>query len=388
MHGNPGCLIFQFLNSFIHYVRGHMFRNFKTVPYVVFGRGAFNQLDTILSERRNPSEGFMVFLVDDVFGDKDLRNRIPAGPGDLTLWVNVHDEPKTVYVDQLTGMVRGFSSGLPEGVIGIGGGSTMDLAKAVSLMLTNPGSSADYQGWDLIRRPGIYHVGIPTLAGTGAEASRTTVLCGPDKKLGINSDYTPFDQIILDPELVSTAPADQRFYTGMDCYIHCVESLTGSFLNAFSRSYGQKAMDLCREVFLDGGPDSDDKLMVASYFGGMSIAYSQVGICHALSYGLSFVLGIHHGVGNCLAFDHLEEYYPDGVEEFRRMMKMHHIDLPWHGLPVVGEQEIEKMVDVALILEPLWENALGPDWKNIMTRQKIRNLYMGMLWEANQKAAS
>jgi len=144
-----------------------MFRNFKTVPYVVFGRGAFNQLDTILSERRKTPEGFMVFLVDDVFSDKDLGNRIPARPGDLTLWVNVTDEPKTTYVDQLTGMVGDFSAGLPGGVIGIGGGSTMDLAKAISLMLTNPGSSADYQGWDLIRHPAVYHVGIPTLAGTG-----------------------------------------------------------------------------------------------------------------------------------------------------------------------------------------------------------------------------
>ncbi|MFO7600675.1 MAG: iron-containing alcohol dehydrogenase family protein [Candidatus Desulfacyla sp.] len=359
-----------------------MFRNFKTVPYVVFGRGAFNQLDAILLEKRNPREGFMVFLVDDVFGDKDLRNRIPARPEDLTLWVNVDDEPKTSYVDQLTSRVRDFSDHLPEGVIGIGGGSTMDLAKAVSLMLTNTGSSADYQGWDLIRHPAVYHVGIPTLAGTGAEASRTTVLCGPDKKLGINSDYTPFDQIVLDPELVSNAPADQRFYSGMDCYIHCVESLTGSFLNAFSRSYGEKAMDLCREVFLDGGPESDDKLMVASYFGGMSIAYSQVGICHALSYGLSFVLGVHHGVGNCLVFDHLDEYYPEGVAEFRRMMKRHQIELPVRQLPAVNEQEIEKMVDVALILEPLWENALGPDWKKIMTRQKIRDLYARILSRA------
>jgi len=362
-----------------------MFRNFKTVPYVIFGRGSFNQLGAILSEKRQVQEGFMVFLVDEAFVEKDLRNRIPARPEDLTLWVDVNDEPKTAYVDQLTARVMDFSSVLPEGVIGIGGGSTMDLAKAVSLMLTNPGSSADYQGWDLVRHQGVYHVGVPTLSGTGAEASRTTVLCGPDKKLGINSDYTPFDQIVLDPELVSGAPADQRFFTGMDCYIHCVESLSGSFLNAFSRSYGEKAMDLCREVFLEEGPEADDKLMVASYFGGMSIAYSQVGICHALSYGLSFVLGVHHGIGNCLAFDRLGEYYPDGVEEFRRMMMAHNIELPWHRLPAVSEQEIEKMVDVALILEPLWENALGPDWKTIMTRQKIWDLYAGILIEAHQK---
>ena len=356
-----------------------MFRNFKTVPYVIFGRDCFNQLDNILSEKRDDPESFMLFLVDDVFEDNSLRDRTPAKSQDLLLWVNVHDEPKTEYVDRLTGQVRDFSNHLPCGVIGIGGGSTMDLAKAISLMLTNPGPSADYQGWDLVRNPAVYHVGVPTLSGTGAEVSRTTVLCGPDKKLGINSDYTVFDQIALDPELISGAPRDQWFYTGMDCYIHCVESLNGSYLNTFSRSYGEKAMSLCREVFLDGGPDSDDKLMMASYFGGMSIAYSQVGICHALSYGLSFVLGIHHGVGNCLAFDRLEEYYPEGVKEFRRMMEKHGIELPRHMLNGAKEDEIDRMVDVASILAPLWENALGPGWKAIMTRQKMRDLYLSLL---------
>jgi 3-deoxy-alpha-D-manno-octulosonate 8-oxidase len=55
---------------------------------------------------------------------------------------------------------------------------------------------------------------------------------------------------------------------------------------------------------------ADEKLMIASYFGGLSIAYSQVGVCHALSYGLSFVLGTRHGIGNCIVFDQLEEFYP------------------------------------------------------------------------------
>ena len=356
-----------------------MFRNFKIVPYVIFGRGCFNQLDSIVAEKRKNPGSFIVFLVDDVFSDSNFKNRIPSKSRDLLLWVNVNEEPTTEYVDKLTELVRDFSDHLPRGVIGIGGGSTMDLAKAVSLMLTNPGSSAEYQGWDLVRNPAVYHVGIPTLTGTGAEVSRTTVLSGPDKKLGINSDYTVFDQIVLDSELVEGAPADQRFYTGMDCYIHCVESLTGTYLNTFSKSYGEKAISLCREVFLDPGPECDDKLMMASYFGGMSIAYSQVGVCHALSYGLSFVLGIHHGIANCLTFERLHEYYPEGVEEFRQMMDKHGIELPRHLLPAVEEHEIEKMVDVASVLEPLWENALGRDWKEIMTRQKIRELYLSLL---------
>jgi len=360
-----------------------MFRNFKMVSKIVFGRGCFNQLDDILTAERKNAFSCMVFMVDDVFSSGRLVDRLPVRKKDLLLWVNVDDEPKTIYVDELTKKVKDFckesgSNQFPDGVIGIGGGSTLDLAKAVSLMLTNSGSSADYQGWDLIKNPAVYHVGIPTLSGTGAEVSRTTVLTGPEKKLGINSDYTVFDQIVLDPELIAGAPADQRFYTGMDCYIHCVESLTGTYLNTFSQSYGEKALDLCREVFLGRVPDSDDKLMMASYCGGMSIAYSQVGICHALSYGLSFVLGLHHGIGNCVAFDYLEDYYPQGVREFRRMMENHQIELPRNLVSGIEKDQLEKMVDVALVLEPLWENALGSEWKSIMTRDRIKELYLQM----------
>ena len=248
-----------------------MIKNLKNVSHILFGRGCFDQLGEILAEKCRGRDSFVLFLVDDVFSQSPLRERLPLKTQDLLLWVNVDDEPKTAYVDELTQRTKDFSGNLPRGVIGIGGGSAMDIAKAVSLMLTNPGSSADYQGWDLVENPAVYHIGIPTIAGTGAEVSRTTVLNGPQKKLGINSNYTVFDQILIDPELTISVAAEQRFYTGMDCYIHCVESLHGTYLNAFAKSYGEKALCLCREVFLDGDPDSNDKMMMASYFGGMSI---------------------------------------------------------------------------------------------------------------------
>lgn len=354
-----------------------MFRNFKLVSQVVFGRGCFDQLDEILAPRRTDGT-FMVFLLDDVHADRPLDRRLPRHAGDLRLPVNVDDEPKTGLVDRLVAQVRAEGAGQPAGVIGIGGGSTLDLAKAVALMLTNPGSAADYQGWDLIRHPAVYHVGVPTLSGTGAEVSRTTVLTGPEKKLGINSDHTVFDQIVLDPDLLAGVPTDQWFYTGMDCYIHCVESLEGTFLNAFSRAYGEKAMDLCREVFLEETPGSDEKLMMASYCGGMSIAYSQVGVCHALSYGLAFVLGVHHGIGNCIVFDQLEDFYPQGVEEFRRMMARHRITLPRKVTADLTADRMDRMIEVALGLAPLWENALGPDWRRRMPPERVGELYRRM----------
>ncbi|MGZ5246451.1 MAG: iron-containing alcohol dehydrogenase family protein [Flavitalea sp.] len=352
------------------------FRNFKMVDYVVFGRGAFDQLDEIIAPHRK-GDAPMVFLLDHYFEGKPLAERVPLRGNDKLILADVTYEPKTKQVDKIAQSLKD-EFGTVSGVIGIGGGSTMDLAKAVSLMITNPGSSADYQGWDLVKVPGVYKVGIPTLSGTGAEVSRTTVLTGPTRKLGMNSDFTPFSQIVLDPALTTGAPANQRFYTGMDCYIHCIESLTGTFLNEFSKSYGEKALDLCRKVFVektDWNDESDDQLMMASYAGGMSIAYSQVGVAHAVSYGLSYLLGTKHGIGNCIVFDKLEEYYPEGVKEFKYMVEKNNIEIPQNITKGLTDEQFETMINVSMGMKPLWENALGKDWEKIMTREKLRALF-------------
>jgi len=355
------------------------FRNFPMVPRVVFGRGSFNQLQEILEPHRQGENAPFIFLVDDVFEKKKtLVDRIPRSHRDKIIFVSADEEPKTIYVDKIRDEIRDEFNETPSGIIGIGGGTLLDYAKAVALMLTNPGSSADYQGWDLVKLPGVYHVGIPTISGTGAEVSRTTVLTGPERKLGMNSDYTPFDQVVLDPSLLEGVPKNQWFYTGMDCYIHCIESLTGTYLNAFSQSYGEKSLDLCREVYLEKDEideDSQDKLMMASWHGGMSIAYSQVGVAHAMSYGLSYLLGTKHGVGNCIVFDQLEEFYPEGVKEFKQMVEKHGIDIPSGLCKDLTDEQFDTMIDVALSLVPLWENALGKDWQKTITREKLRSMY-------------
>ena len=353
------------------------YRNFPMVPRVVYGTGSFDQLGEILLPKRRSADAPVVFLVDDVFEGSVLSGRIPAIFNDLVLFINADEEPKTEQVDQLVNRIKSEFPETPSGIVGIGGGTMLDLSKAVAVMYTNKGSSAKYQGWDLVSKPSLYHVGIPTISGTGAEVSRTTVLMGPKMKLGINSDFTTFDQVILDPDLSIGVPKDQWFYTGMDCFIHCVESLNGTYLNTFSQSYGEKAMDLCREVFLGelDPPEAREKLMMASWHGGMSIAYSQVGIAHAMSYGLSYLLGVRHGLGNCLVFKHLGDYYPEGVALFEQMMKKQGIELPQNLCAGLTEDELDIMCDVALQMEPLWENALGSEWQQLVNRQVLKEIY-------------
>nr|WP_130287808.1 3-deoxy-manno-octulosonate cytidylyltransferase [Aquimarina brevivitae] len=357
-------------------------KNFPMVPRVVFGAGSFDQIDEIIGGQRKETAPF-IYLIDSVFKTQKqlIEDRLPLQQQDTVVYVSTEEEPKTAQVDAIVAQIKKEYKFAPSGVIGIGGGSVLDLAKAVAIMLKNPGSASDYQGWDLVPNKALYHVGIPTISGTGAEVSRTTVLTGPERKLGINSDYTPFDQVILDPQLIKDVPKDQWFYTGMDCYIHCIESLNGTYLNAFSQSYGEKALDLCKEIFLsDTLPkeEADAKLMMASWHGGMSIAYSQVGVAHAMSYGLAYVLGTKHGIGNCIVFDKLGKYYPEGVRLFKEMKAKHNIELPQGLCANLTDEQLNTMISVALSLEPLWENALGKQWRDKVNEQVLRELYLSL----------
>jgi 3-deoxy-alpha-D-manno-octulosonate 8-oxidase len=357
----------------------NILKNIQLVDKMIFGGGSFDQLGDIVDAKRTDS--FMVFLVDDYFEGKKLPERIPARKQDRVMFVNVDLEPKTTVVDELRDSILQISGQAPDGVIGIGGGSVMDYAKALAVMLTNPGPSSQYQGFNLAKNPSVYHVGVPTLSGTGAEVSTTAVLTGPEKKLGIKGDFTPFHQIVLDPDLILNVPRNQWFYTGMDSYIHNIESLSGNYANTLGNALAHQSLELCREVFLNGSPDdtaSNERLMVASLMGGLSLSFSEVGACHAFSYGLSYVLGTHHGVANCIAFNQLADYYPQGVAEFKKMVDKHNIDIPKNVTADVSESQMEKMIDTTLALEHMWLHAMGEEWHKTMTRDKAREIYQKM----------
>lgn len=356
-----------------------MHKNFKGIEKTVFGRGAFAQLGDILNERRGDNDKFMVFVVDQYFKGKPLASQIPQKPGDVVMFIDVDKhEPTTEQIDAVRDDILA-KNGLPAGIVGIGGGSIMDIAKAASLMFTNEGSSTLYQGLNLIKKPGIYHVGVPTISGTGAEVSMTAVLTGPVKKLGLKCEWTVFNQVVLDPDLIASVPRDWWFYTGMDTYIHCVESENGIYNNVYSHAFAEQSMKLCEDVYLNEGsgqtPENDEKLMVASLMGGLSLTYSEVGVCHALSYGLSKILGTRHCYANCLAFNHLHDYYPQGVADFKKMLKKHNITLPQGLAKEWSDETITKMAEVSYNLPHMWNHAIGLDWKDKITLDTIKKLF-------------
>lgn len=355
----------------------------KTVGQYYFGTGTLAYLDDLVSQcRRTPSDA-AVFFVDQYFEGRDLLDRLPARDHDLVVLVDTSAEPTTEAVDAYTRQVREAIDGTPVAVTGIGGGSTLDVSKAVSNMLTNEGSAADYQGWDLVRNPGVFKIGVPTLSGTGAEASRTCVMMNTAKnlKLGMNSDFTVFDRLILDPELTATVPRDQYFFTGMDTYIHCVESLRGRYRHAVADAYSREALNLCREVFLSDdmmSPENREKLMVASFFGGCAIGNSYVGVVHPVSAGLSMVFHSRHCVSNCTVMTVMDDFYPEETAEFRRMAEAQGIDIPSAGARELDDEQYRKLIEATVVHEKPLANALGDGFRSILTDDRLRGLFEQM----------
>jgi 3-deoxy-alpha-D-manno-octulosonate 8-oxidase len=267
--------------------------------------------------------------------------------------------------------------------VGFGGGITLDTAKAVANLLTNGGRAEQYQGWDLVKVPGAHKIGVPTISGTGSEATRTCVMTNARTglKLGMNSDYTVFDHVILDPELTATVPRDQYLYTGMDAYVHCMESLGGQYRNAIGDAYARETMSLCRQVFLSDDMMSAagrERLMVASYLGGCAIATSYVGVVHPFSAGLSVVLGLHHCVANCIAMRAMREFYPEGCAEFWGMVERQRVHVPAGVARGLSEEQYLALYKATVVHERPLTNALGNDFRAVLTLEKVTSLFQEM----------
>jgi len=361
----------------------------RNVSRYIVGPSSIRELDGLIDplrgrlDEKSRSTG-VVFLVDQYFqADSSLKDRLGFQLGDFLEFISTISEPTTDAVDQLVAKLINNGYANPVAIVGMGGGITMDFAKAVSNILTNGGNASQYQGWDLIITPGIFKIGIPTISGTGAEATRTCVMTNPETglKLGMNSDYTVFDYVIMDPELTATVPPNQYFYTGMDSYIHCVEALAGSYRNAIGDAFSRETINLCRRVFLEGdmkAAANRERLMVASYLGGCAIATSYVGLIHPLSAGLSVVLGVHHCVANCIVMRAMEQYYPAAYQEFWKMVEKQNVNIPEGICSQVNETGFKALYEASIVHAKPLTNALGENYKSILTFEKVTDLFKKM----------
>ena len=359
--------------------------NARNVVHYMFSKGSSRCLERLLLERRkNKDECRVIFLVDEYFKNSvDVDLDLPMQDGDRLEFISTEVEPTTESIDSLHQCIRQDNKGQIAAVVGIGGGITLDTTKAISNLIGNGGKAEDYQGWDLLSFPGAYKIGIPTISGTGAEATRTCVMTNlaSGVKLGMNSDYTVFDQLLLDPILTRTVPRSQYFYTGMDAYIHCVESINGRYRNPIGDAFSEQCIRICRRVFKDQEMMSDknrSELMVASYLGGCAIGASYVGIVHPFSAGLSTILGLHHCIANCIALKALGDFYEEANREFMEMLLFQGIELPKGVCADLSEQQFDRLYAATIVHEKPLVNALGEGYKSVLTRDKVVEIFSRM----------
>lgn len=209
-------------------------------------------------------------------------------------------------------------------VIGIGGGSAMDVAKAVGVVAAHGAGAKDFLGLNKVPGPGLPTIMVPTTAGTGSEVTFTAVFVRHDlqKKEGMNSTFMYPDLALLDPELTVSLPPQPTAASGMDALCHAIESYTSVIASPASEMFSLEAIGLIAEnlrTCVHNGKDLEarEAQMLGSLYAGIGLANAGVGAAHSLSYPLGGKYGISHGVANTLMLPRIMEYnLPGALEKF------------------------------------------------------------------------
>jgi len=207
-------------------------------------------------------------------------------------------------------------------VVGVGGGSAMDVAKAISILLTNGGKAEDYLGLGKIGKSGVPKIMVPTTAGTGAEVTFTAVFINEKtgSKGGMNGDPLYPDAAILDPALTLTMPPKVTAATGMDAFIHALEAYVSVQAHTISEMYSLEAMDLISRnlavAYANGNNlEARSAMLMGSLLAGKALATAGVGLVHAMSYPLGGMFGIPHGLANAVLLPYVMAYNLIGCPE-------------------------------------------------------------------------
>lgn len=261
--------------------------------------------------------------------------------------------------------------------IAFGGGSILDITKALSILSTNSGKCSDYVGWDLVKKKSTFKIAIPTLFGTGAEASKTCVFIDYKKKIkmGINSVHSLYDVVICDPRLQKTLKKDQFFYTAMDTYIHSMESLDGNYRNFIADEKSKLAIKICKEIFKSPNLMSKknlEKITIASFLGGSAIGSSFVGFVHPLSSALSVNYKTKHCIANCIIMKAMKKYYKKHFEEFHKFVKKHKINLPKVH---TSSYNLDNMINSTIFHKKPLVNKFGINFKKKLSKKIFKEIF-------------
>jgi alcohol dehydrogenase len=287
--------------------------NFKIPQNVEFGMGSLKKLPDILKESKLDH----VFLISDPGMEKigvvkKVKDIIEAGGLKCTTYLDVLPNPPITVVEEAAAKYKECGA---TSIVALGGGSPIDVSKAVGLLAQFGGNILDYEGLGNVPGPIVPMIAIPTTAGTGSEVTASCVITDEanNYKFSVISYELLPKYAILDPELIMTAPASIAAACGVDALVHALEAYLSTFASPFSDAMAEKAMELIGgnlRKFVANRKDEEAAcaMMAGSTFAGISFAWARLGNVHAMSHPVSAYFHVAHGVANAVILPTVVEY--------------------------------------------------------------------------------
>jgi len=315
---------------------------FQTVPTIVVEFGAARRLGALLRERYPMlvrlclvTDGFLhrSGLLAPALGD------LAANGWEVTVLDNVVADPPEQVVLEAAAHARDAQAQI---VVGLGGGSSMDVAKLLSVLLPNEQQLAQMYGVNRVDGARVPLVQIPTTAGTGSEVTAVSIVTvGEATKMGVVAPQLLADLAILDAELTLGLPAAATAATGIDAMVHAIEAYTSARLkNPISDMLAVRALQLLSSNLLTACRNSQDRaareaMLLGATFAGQAFANAPVAAVHALAYPIGGIYHVPHGLSNALVLPHVLKFNAEAAAP-------RYAELAQAVLPSVGGDSDEK----------------------------------------------
>lgn len=287
--------------------------SFKIPQNIEFGMGSLSKLPALLKEN---GSGHVLMISDHglesigVVGK--IKDIITAGGIECTCYLDVKPNPTVDIVDEAVAVYKECGA---TSIVALGGGSPMDVAKAVGVLVNYGGSITEYEGAHKVPGPIVPMIAIPTTAGTGSEVTAFSVITDESRnyKLTVFSYELLPKYAVLDPELIMTAPPSIAASCGIDALIHAMEAYVSKSASPFSDAMAEKAMELIggnirRFVANRQDEEAACAMMAGSNFAGIAFAWARLGNVHAMSHPVSAFFHVQHGVANSILLPTVVEY--------------------------------------------------------------------------------
>ncbi|MGB7295033.1 MAG: iron-containing alcohol dehydrogenase [Candidatus Aminicenantales bacterium] len=278
---------------------------------IVFGAGAAGDLPQIIKERLQAVRPFLV--TDKGIDAAGILSQLWVPLAGIPVFDEVEPNPRHIAVNKAGEMVRALK---PDLVIGLGGGSVLDAAKAVALLATNPGRIEDYEGREKYKTAPLPVLAIPTTCGTGSEVTWVAVITHTERrfKMSIKGPLMYPAVALVDPDLLMTLPSHLVASTGLDALTHALEAYTSKPASFFTDVLALEALRLIFRHLpaayqdIKNNAGAREGLMLGSLLAGMAFGNSDVGAVHCLAESVGSLYGTAHGVANAIFLPYVVEF--------------------------------------------------------------------------------